>query len=157
NIDVAPTLLEAASAPALPEQDGKSFWKPLTQNDSSGFKRETLLYEYYWERNYPQTPTLHAIIGGRYKYIRCHGLWDRDELYDLQTDPDEMHNLIDSPEHAGRVQQLNTELWDLLHASGGDEMPLLEDRGAQFPWRNPNKSKLAPFPAEFFRTSESGN
>ncbi|WP_345688954.1 sulfatase [Novipirellula caenicola] len=157
NIDVAPTLLEAASAPALPKQDGKSFWTALTQNDASRFDRKTLLYEYYWERNYPQTPTLHAIIGGRYKYIRCHGLWDRDELYDLQSDPAEMHNLIDSPEHADRIEQLNAQLWDLLHASGGDEMPLLEDRGVRFPWRNPNKSKQAPFPAEFFRTSEHGN
>ncbi len=49
--------------------------------------RETLLYEYYWERNFPQTPTLHALRGKQYKYIHYHGIWDIDELYDLAVDP----------------------------------------------------------------------
>ena len=42
-----------------------------------------MLYEYFWEWNYPHTPTVHAVIGQRYKYIRYHGVWDTDELYDL--------------------------------------------------------------------------
>ena len=46
-------------------------------------------------------PTLHAVRGERYKFIRCQGLWDTDELYDLKDDPAESRNLIDSPAHAG--------------------------------------------------------
>ena len=54
---------------------------------------EAFLYEYYWERNFPQTPTTFALRDDRYKFIRYHGLWDVDELFDLTADPDEMNNL----------------------------------------------------------------
>lgn len=154
NIDIAPTLLEAAGASELAKADGQSFWKPLCQTDDQTSPRKHLLYEYYWERNYPHTPTLHAVIGGRWKYIRCHGLWDRDELYDLKSDRQELNNLIDSPRHQDKVQEMNALLWELLQKSNGDEVPLLEDRGPTFPWRHPDHSPQAPFPQEYFRTSE---
>jgi N-acetylglucosamine-6-sulfatase len=156
NIDIAPTILEAVGASPLPNVDGQSFWKALQANKPEMLDRKELLYEYYWERNYPHTPTLHAIIGGRWKYIRCHGLWDRDEFYDLQNDPDEMHNLIDAAEHAERIEAMNRRLWKLLFDSGGKEVPLLEDRGPRFPWRHPDHAKQAPFPPAYLRTSESG-
>ena len=154
NIDLASTILEATDSPSLPNPDGQSFWSALCDGDPSQLGRQELLYEYYWERNYPHTPTLHAIIGGRWKYIRCHGLWDRDELYDLKSDPDEMHNLIDSPEHAARISSMNQRLWKLLFESGGREVPLLEDRGPKFPWRHPREASQAVFPREYFRRSE---
>lgn len=154
NIDIASTILEAASAPPLPSPDGQSFWKALCENDPGSLDRQELLYEYYWERNYPHTPTLHAIIGGRWKYIRCHGLWDRDELYDLETDPGEMNNLINQRQHAERIAAMNSRLWKLLLESDGHDIPLLEDRGPRFPWRHPELSPQALFPAEYFRTSE---
>ena len=156
NIDIAPTILEATSCPPLDDQDGRSFWSALCSGDASDLERQQLLYEYYWERNYPHTPTLHAVIGGRWKYIRCHGLWDRDELYDLASDPGEMHNLIDDPQQADRIETMNRQLWSLLLESGGDEVPLLEDRGPRFPWRNPDAAPQAPFPNEYFRRSEAG-
>ena len=159
NIDIAPTLLEAANAPPLLGIDGQSQWHDLgqvpgTNGTSAEEETRTLLYEYYWERNYPHTPTLHAIIGGRWKYIRCHGLWDRDELYDLDADPEEMNNLIDDPKQATRVRSLNSQLWKMMADSGGMEMPLLEDRGPVFPWRHPDESKQATFPAEYYHRQE---
>jgi N-acetylglucosamine-6-sulfatase len=154
NIDIAPTLLEAAAAPPLDDTDGQSFWSALCSGDSTLLDRDKLLYEYYWERNYPHTPTLHAIIGGRWKYIRVHGLWDRDELYDLSVDPGEMNNLIHAPEHAERIKQLNAQLWAMLFESDGQEIPLLEDRGPVFPWRHPEHAPQARFPNEFFRQNE---
>ncbi len=156
NIDIAATVLEAASARSLPESDGESFWSALCRGDASLLSRKHLLYEYYWERNYPHTPTLHAIIGGRWKYIRVHGLWDRDEFYDLQNDPGEMKNLIDSPQHAQRIDRMNKQLWQMLFDSGGHEVPLLEDRGPRFPWRHPDHAPQADFPKEYFRRTEKG-
>lgn len=156
NIDIAPTLLDAAGCDQLAAADGISFWKSLCGQSDRQPAREHLLYEYYWERNYPHTPTLHAVIGGRWKYIRCHGLWDRDELYDLQSDPNELNNLIDSPEQQQRIREMNTLLWELLDESEGHEIPLLEDRGPTFPWRNPDEAPQAPFPKEYFRKSEKG-
>ena len=32
-----------------------------------------------------------------YKYIRYYGVWDIEELYDLNADPKEMHNLAYLP------------------------------------------------------------
>ncbi len=64
NIDIAPTILEAAGLKA-PPMDGRSFL-PLARGERTPW-RDSLLYEYYWERNFPQTPTMHALRGARYK------------------------------------------------------------------------------------------
>ncbi|MEM7385849.1 MAG: sulfatase, partial [Verrucomicrobiota bacterium] len=87
NIDIGPTLLEVGGLKAPPTMDGESFLS-LARGKTTGW-REHSLYEYYWEQNYPHTPTLHALVGERYKYIRYHGLWDVNELYDLAEDPHE--------------------------------------------------------------------
>ena len=149
NIDIAPTLLEAAGAEPLPAAQGRSFWSIATTDETPDDWRGDLLYEYYWERNYPHTPTIHALIGGRYKYVRVHGIWDRDELYDLASDPGELKNLAGLPEHAAVEKRMNDRLWQRLAETNGREMPLLEDRGRTFPWRHPGESKQAPFPKEY--------
>ena len=85
NIDVGPTLLEAAGLSTL-QMDGRSFWQLAKGNDIPW--RDYVLYEYFGSA-IPHTPTTHAVRGERFKYIRYHGLWDTDELYDLQNDPHE--------------------------------------------------------------------
>jgi N-acetylglucosamine-6-sulfatase len=110
--------------------------------------RDALLYEYYWERNFPHTPTLHAIRGDRYKYIRYQGVWDVDELFDLQADPLEANNLIFSPGHEGIVETLNRQLFDLLEASDGMSMPLSRDAGKVQRLRRSDKAKAAEFPPQ---------
>ena len=144
NIDIAPTLLEAAGRKSPATMDGDSFY-PLLQGKLVPW-RDALLYEYFWEWNYPHTPTVHAVIGQRYKYIRYHGVWDTDELYDLQSDPDERNNLIRDADHQELVAKLRRQLFQLLADSSGDNMPLLPDRGRQFYHRNPLRSKEAAFP-----------
>jgi len=49
---------------------------------------------------------------------------------------------------------MNQKLWALLSASGGEEIPLLEDRGPRFPLRDPDAAPQAPFPEEYFRKNE---
>ena len=112
--------------------------------------RDTLLYEYYWERNFPQTPAMHALRGSRYKYIRYYGLWDTDELYDLQSDPLETRNLIREPANRDLVRQLNTQLFQTLGATGGMYIPLAPDAGGSSNLRRKGGSRAADFPPYMF-------
>jgi N-acetylglucosamine-6-sulfatase len=148
NIDIAPTLLEAAGLRPPAHIHGRSFLS-LARGRVVPW-RDALLYEYYWERNYPQTPTTHAIRTDRWKYIRYHGLWDTDELYDVATDPQESRNLIHAPEHRVLVKQLNGRLFDLLEQTGGRAMPLARDLGETYPLRRRDGSRQAGFPRHFY-------
>ena len=70
------------------------------------------------------TPTTFGIRDAQYKYIRYHGIWDRNELYDLQNDPHEMYNLIESPKHQSRIKAMAEKLYDWLDSTNGMQIPL---------------------------------
>lgn len=150
NIDIAPTILELAGVEPPEHFDGESF-VPLLKGQQIPW-RDELLYEYYWERNYPHTPTTHAIQTGRWKFIRYHGVWDLDELYDIQSDPDETSNLINSPAHQDVAKNLRERLFELLRETHCSSLPLLPDRGSWFPWRRRDGADNADFPEVFFQT-----
>lgn len=147
NIDVAPTLLEAAGVAVPAGLDGRSFL-PLVRGETVPW-REELLYEYYWEHNYPQTPTMHALRGERFKYVRYYGIWDTDELYDLQADPGETTNLFHDPAHRATVDAMDARLFETLERSGGTTMPLMTNPGVRFPHRKAGGTKAAEFPRAF--------
>jgi len=132
NIDIAPTFLDIAGT-SMPERhrvDGRSFF-PLLANRAVPDWRSAFVYQYFWEHSFPHTPTVYAIRRDRYKYIYYHGVWDKNELYDLQTDPREMHNLIDAPEHQDRVQSMREELFDVLEANGATDVRFRRPSGGQ--------------------------
>lgn len=149
NIDIGPTLLDIAGLEAPANMDGKSFL-PLMEGKKTEW-RDYLLYEYYWERNYPHTPTVHALRSDRYKYIHYYGLWDTDELYDMQNDPDEMVNLVDSPEHHAIVTEMNTRMFDILEETGGMNIPLMRDSGHQRNLRRNSGAKQGQFQEKYMR------
>ncbi len=149
NLDIMPTVLDAAGVPAPQGLDGASFL-PLLQKKLTPWRTE-LLYEYYWERNFPQTPTIHALRGDRFKYIHCHGIWDIDELYDLREDPLEANNLVFAPEHQKTLREMNKRLFEIMESTGGMQIPLYPDSGAQMNLRNPDRPGVAPFPPPLVR------
>jgi N-acetylglucosamine-6-sulfatase len=135
NIDIAPAFLDAAGFEPSGSMDGRSFI-PLLNGEKVPW-RDAVFYEYYWERNFPQTPTVHGIRTDRYKYIHYHGVWDTDEFYDLAEDPNEGKNLIGFPEHMDRITDFNHRLFDWLEASGGMLIPLRRDQGFRAIERGP--------------------
>jgi N-acetylglucosamine-6-sulfatase len=144
NIDVAPTILEAAGLSSPATWDGKSLI-PLAQGKDVEW-RDALLYEYYWERNFPQTPAMHALRTDRFKYIHYYGIWDSDELYDLKRDPHETRNLIRSQDHKQDLSKLNERLFAELRATDGMYIPLQPDRGGMNNLRRADGSRAADFP-----------
>ena len=139
NIDIAPTILEAAGAQPPEHMDGRSLLSLLEGKDITW--RDSVFYEYYWEAAFPQTPTTFGVRTDRYKFIHYHGIWDTDELYDMQNDPDEMHNLIDGPEHRQLVADLRKRLYDWLDRTGGMQIPLRREAGGRSDKRGPQQVK----------------
>ena len=122
NIDIAPTFLEIAGVQTPRQMEGASFVN-LLQNKPVKWRKE-FFYEYYWEDAFPQTPTQFAVRTDRYKFIRSIGVWDIDQLYDLQTDPFEVNNLIRKPAYQDLAKELNGRLWSWLEESKGLYIPL---------------------------------
>ena len=123
NIDIAPTILQAAGVAKPNDMPGQSFLPVLSDPDGAE-KRSSIFYEYYWEYDFPMTPTVFGVRTERYKYIRYHGIWDRNELYDLKEDPHEMYNLIEDVEKQELVRSLSDSLYLWLERSGGMQIPL---------------------------------
>ena len=127
NIDIAPTVFEAMGIQKPPHMDGRSFLA-LGQGKEVDW-RDYFLYVYYWEKNYPQTPTQFALRGDRFKYITYYGLWDTDELYDLQADPGETKNLLHDPAYADTAKDMEASLYEMMAELGGMAIPLNAPRG----------------------------
>ncbi len=128
NIDIAPTVFEAMGIQKPPHMDGQSFLA-LGQGREIPW-RDYFLYVYYWEKNFPHTPTQFALRGDRFKYITYYGLWDTDELYDLQADPGETTNLLHDPAHAATAKEMEASLYEMMAELGGMAIPLNAPRGS---------------------------
>ena len=134
NLDIAQTVLAAMKirkTKNTPEMSGRSFL-PLIMGKAPSNWRKHLLYEYHWEWNFPATPTTLAIRTNRYKYIYYHGIWDKNGLYDLQTDPHERHNLIRIPAFNELASNLKNQLFNELGEMGGLSMPIRPPKDFQF-------------------------
>ena len=105
--------LPKLKADATPEEmDGTSVL-PLLRGEPVEWRKE-FFYVYYWERPFPHTPTMFALRTDRYKYITYHGIWDIDELYDLQNDPHEMKNLIKDEAYCEQIIDYRKRIFDWL-------------------------------------------
>ncbi len=150
-IDIGPTVLEAAGLKTPPQMDGRSFLQLAAGKMKPSEWRKNILYEYYWEYNFPQTPTTFALRTPRYKFIQYHGIWDIDELYDMEKDLNEEHNLIFHPEYQKLIKKMRADLHKILTESKANRVPFSHKRGMGQNLRLKSGSKPATFPPQLMR------
>lgn len=112
NLDLAPTYLDLAGIAIPREMQGRSV-VPLTQATRAGARpewRKAFFYEYFLEKQYPQTPTVFAVRTDTAKLVRYPGREEWTEVFDLKADPYEVRNLARDPAGA----KLRVELEQLF-------------------------------------------
>ena len=120
NIDFAPTFLELAGAEVPEDMHGVSL-VPLLKGESPADWRKSLFYHFY---EYPAEHMVMRHFGirtERYKLIRFYGDGEFYELYDLENDPAELHNLYGQPEYDELADSLKVELAGLRVKYGDTE------------------------------------
>ncbi|MFC2164122.1 sulfatase [Acidobacteriota bacterium] len=120
SIDLAPTVLDIAKVEIPKHVQGRSLVPLLTGKAQS--VRDAAFMEYYSHENpFPWTANLdyRIVRKGQYKYIRWIRFEDEAELYDLEADPYEMHNLITDPKMSDIIKDLRQELKKLIIESLG--------------------------------------
>ncbi len=109
-LDVAPTLIHLAGVPELPEYDGCDLAAMLKSGQEPTAGRAVVSLCSDIKGDNPSA----MVRQGRYKLI-CHAGYEQCQLFDLQSDPGEVHDLGTLPEYQtlieGMINQL-TGLWD---------------------------------------------
>ena len=112
NIDYAPTFLELAGVAVPSDIQGESLL-PLLKGEEPKDWRDALYYHYY---EYPAEHAVkkhYGVRDHRYKLTHFYDDIDQWELYDLQTDPTEMHNLYGQSGYEEVTQRMMTKLKEL--------------------------------------------
>ena len=116
NIDVAPTLCDLAGAAAPAAMQGASVM-PLVRGESPAWRSD-----FYYQHPFDNAtiPVSEGVRGERFKYVRYP---DRqppyEELFDLQADPLERHDLAADPESADVLERLR-DRWRILRGQAAD-------------------------------------
>ena len=116
NLDLAPTLLDLVGAPPRTQFQGRSLMQLLA--DANTPWRRDWLYEYYEYPGAEQVRPCRGVRTERYKYIHYFTAPEEFELYDLKSDPDELHNLYGDARYAGLSRELAARLEELRRETG---------------------------------------
>ena len=112
NLDFAPTLLTLGGASHFADIQGRSL-ELLLQGETPADWRDAIYYHYSEFPDWHMVKRHYGLRTRRYKLI--HYYWDIDawELYDLQTDPNELRNLIGNPDYTPLLTELRSKLESL--------------------------------------------
>jgi arylsulfatase A-like enzyme len=111
NIDFAPTILDLAGQKAPARMQGRSLL-PLMRAGPPAHWRSDFLYEHHFGPKI--IPPSEGVRTDLWKYLRWTGVDPVvEELYDLQADPREEHNLAGEAAHAETLARLRKR-WEEL-------------------------------------------
>jgi arylsulfatase A-like enzyme len=130
-VDLMPTVLEAAGVEAPPNLDGKSLW-PIIRGEQDGTTEAVFLSECAWQ-------AARGVVTCDYKLIRTmdSGPYRRPrlELYDLRLDPEEVDNAAERlPDVADRMERQLDEWVERMLGGRRDPMEVQLEVG--LPFRN---------------------
>jgi arylsulfatase A-like enzyme len=111
NTDFAPTFMDLAGQAVPSDMQGRSL-VPLFKNQTPPDWRSAMYYRYYHDPGDHNTRTHYGIRTLDKKLIYY---WKKDqwEMFDLATDPEELHNLYNDPAWKDIVAHLKDELYQL--------------------------------------------
>jgi arylsulfatase A-like enzyme len=108
NVDIAPTLLEAAGVTVPPDMQGRSLIPVLAGRPPDSW-RTSVYYRYYHDPGDHNTRAHYGVRTLTHKLIYY---WTKDqwELFDLRSDPQELRNLYGRPGQEALTADLKAEL-----------------------------------------------
>ncbi len=131
NVDFAPTFLDYAGLPVPAEMQGSSL-RPLTRGEIPDGWQTSMYYRYWMHLAQHGVAAHYGVRTHRYKLIYYYGEalgttgsiddprepeW---ELFDLEMDPMEIHNVYGDPAYQDVVGELKQELARLREQFGDD-------------------------------------
>lgn len=114
NLDIAPTFLELAGLPIPKQMQGLSM-APILKGETPKTWRKDWLYEYYEYPGSHNVPKNRGVRTDHYKFIHYYEPPEEFEMYDLQQDPGELHNLYGDAAHAALARDLRRRIDELRH------------------------------------------
>lgn len=108
NLDFAPTFLDYAGVAVPADMQGESFRK-LMSGETDDW-RDAIYYTYYEYPSIHMVKRHYGIRTDRYKLIHFYYDIDEWELYDLEKDPKEMHNVYGDPSYTDIQEELHKKL-----------------------------------------------
>ena len=111
NADFAPTFMDVAGLRTPAEMQGRSL-VPLLKGQTPADWRTSMYYRYYHDPGHHNTAAHYGVRTLTHKLIYY---WKKDqwELYDLASDPEEMHNVYNDPAQQATVAKLKEEMYRL--------------------------------------------
>jgi arylsulfatase A-like enzyme len=119
NADFAPTFLDVAGLSIPDDMQGRSL-APLFGGRTPDDWRTSMYYRYYHDPGDHDTRAHYGVRTQTHKLI-YYWTQDQRELFDLRTDPGELHNLYGVPGHEAITAALEKELQRLKAALNDDD------------------------------------
>lgn len=120
NLDFGETFIDIAGGEVPDEMQGRSML-PILKGDTPDDWREAHYYHYYEHPSEHNVMRHYGITTDKYKLIHFYYDIDDWELFDLEKDPKEMHNVYGDPAYADIQAELHEKLEELRTKYGDSD------------------------------------